>query len=128
LSRKILAQDVTGNLDIVRYSGSIRVREETAMRLLREVCAIGSLLLVGLPIVVAQSAAATDRQSATEIRQLIDTYMQAVDAADPNLAAKVFLTTPAYRSSIPWATSAAGIRLPMRCSCASWARHSRSAR
>ncbi len=64
------------------------------MKLLREVCAFGSLLLISLSIAPAQSAAATDQQSATEIRQLIDTYMQAVDAADPNLAAKVFLTTP----------------------------------
>ncbi len=30
----------------------------------------------------------------TEIRQLIDTYMHAVGAADPSLAAKVFLTSP----------------------------------
>jgi ketosteroid isomerase-like protein len=67
-------------------------REETAMKLSREICALGSLLLVSLSI-SAQSAA-TDQQSAAQIRQLIGTYMQAVDAADPNLAAKVFLTTP----------------------------------
>ena len=62
------------------------------MKLSREICALGSLLLVSLSI-SAQSAA-TDQQSAAQIRQLIGTYMQAVDAADPNLAAKVFLTTP----------------------------------
>jgi uncharacterized protein (TIGR02246 family) len=42
----------------------------------------------------AQSPAAAEAQAKAEIRQLLDTYMQAVDAADPAIAAKVFLTTP----------------------------------
>lgn len=41
---------------------------------------------------VAQDA--NDAKAKAEIRGLIDTYMQAVDAADPAVAAKVFLTTP----------------------------------
>ncbi|HEY1497682.1 MAG TPA: nuclear transport factor 2 family protein [Candidatus Solibacter sp.] len=51
------------------------------------------LLLVSAAMAAAQSAGGAEKQSATQIRQLIDTYMQAVDAADPDLAAKVFLTT-----------------------------------
>jgi uncharacterized protein (TIGR02246 family) len=64
------------------------------MRLLPEICAAGLLLLVGSAMAPAQAAGADSRQAATEIRRLIDTYMQAVDAADPSIAAKVFLTTP----------------------------------
>jgi uncharacterized protein (TIGR02246 family) len=64
------------------------------MKLFREMFVVGSILLVGLAGASAQASGADSRQTAAEIRQLIDTYMQAVDAADPNLAAKVFLTTP----------------------------------
>jgi uncharacterized protein (TIGR02246 family) len=58
------------------------------------ICAAAGLLLMSAAIVPAQNAGAAEKQSAAQIRQLIDTYMQAVDAADPDLAAKVFLTTP----------------------------------
>jgi uncharacterized protein (TIGR02246 family) len=49
-------------------------------------------LLPGL--VAGQQDQESAVQARTEIRQLMDTYMRAVDAADPAMAAKVFLTTP----------------------------------
>jgi ketosteroid isomerase-like protein len=36
----------------------------------------------------------SDAGAKAEIRHMLDTYMQAVDAADPSIAAKVFLTSP----------------------------------
>jgi len=54
------------------------------------------LVVVGMfPCWVSgQQGQGSAADSRTEIRQLMDTYMQAVDAADPALAAKVFLTSP----------------------------------
>ncbi|UWZ86148.1 nuclear transport factor 2 family protein [Occallatibacter riparius] len=98
------------------------------MKVLREVCVLGSLLFVALSIATAQSAPATDQQSATQIRQLIDTYTQAVDAADPNLAAKVFLTTPDVSFINPVGHERGWNQIADECVCASWARPSRSAR
>lgn len=42
---------------------------------------------------MAQNASDKDAQTRVEIRRLMDVYMQAVDDADPKLAATVFLTT-----------------------------------
>jgi uncharacterized protein (TIGR02246 family) len=65
------------------------------MKILRVVFAAVLFVAADLAGVDAQQAnTATDAQAASAIRQLIGTYMQAVDAADPAMAAKVFLTTP----------------------------------
>jgi hypothetical protein len=87
------------------------------MKILRVVFAAVLFVAADLAGVDAQQAnTATDAQAASAIRQLIGTYMQAVDAADPAMAAKVFLTTRMLRSSTRRGTSAGGSRLPMRCS------------
>ena len=54
------------------------------------------LVVAGLfPLWVSgQQGQGSAAESRAEIRQLMDTYMQAVDAADPALAAKVFLNSP----------------------------------
>lgn len=54
---------------------------------------LGSLLILA---VIAPAAFAQDSNAAAraEIRRDMDTYMRSVDAADPNLAATVWLTTP----------------------------------
>lgn len=51
-------------------------------------CAFAAVLV---PAVLAQDSNASAR---AEIRRDMDTYMRSVDAADPNLAATVWLTTP----------------------------------
>jgi len=63
------------------------------MRVLRIGCTVVAMLL-GVAV-VAQERPATDHGEAkAQIRGLMETYMQAVDAADPAIAAKVFLTSP----------------------------------
>lgn len=63
------------------------------MKEMRTVVRAAFVLLVSMGC-AAQPSAAGDAQAQVEIRHLLDTYMQAVDAADPAIAAKVFLTTP----------------------------------
>jgi ketosteroid isomerase-like protein len=59
--------------------------------LLAVLCAV----LSSLRVLPAQAAGTpSDATARAEIRHLMDVYMQAVDAADPNLAGTVFLTTP----------------------------------
>jgi len=52
------------------------------------ILALASILV---PVTFAQDATAAAR---AEIRRDIDTYMRAVDAADPNLAATIWLNSP----------------------------------
>ena len=54
-------------------------------------------LVVAAAVLVQAAGAqrdASDTNAKATIRSLMNTYMQAVDAADPAIAAKVFLTTP----------------------------------
>lgn len=53
-----------------------------------------AFLAFALTLAVAAPAQDPDAAAKTEIRHDIDTYMRAVDAADPTLAATVWLTTP----------------------------------
>jgi ketosteroid isomerase-like protein len=95
LSRKIRSVECTTQaFGIIGYPEAIIEIKGDAMRLWKQVCAAAGLLLAGVAAAPAQNAGATDHQAITQIRQLIATYMQAVDAADPAIAAKVFLTTP----------------------------------
>jgi ketosteroid isomerase-like protein len=61
---------------------------------------LSMMLLAGMAALCAAAAGAQAPHGSegagaqAEILQLIDTYMEAVDAADPALAAKVFLTSP----------------------------------
>ena len=65
------------------------------MRGLRRLWVTVAMLVIAAAAGSAQAAnGADDAKARAEIRHLIDTYMQAVDAADPAIAAKVFLTSP----------------------------------
>ncbi|HWE87572.1 MAG TPA: nuclear transport factor 2 family protein [Terracidiphilus sp.] len=62
------------------------------LRVAHCVFTFGVFAAVLAPASLAQDSEAIAR---AEIRRDIDTYMRSVDAADPNLAATVWLTTPA---------------------------------
>jgi len=53
----------------------------------------GATMACGMTL-AAQTAAAGDEEAKAEIRRDVNTYMQAVDDADPRLAATIWLTTP----------------------------------
>jgi ketosteroid isomerase-like protein len=63
------------------------------MGVLRFGCTV-VVMLLGVAAAAQETRAADHGKARAQIRGLMDTYMQAVDAADPAIAAKVFLTSP----------------------------------
>lgn len=53
-----------------------------------------STVFAGVSMLAAQTPANSGSDATTQIRALVDRYMQSVDDADPKLAATVWLTTP----------------------------------
>ncbi|MGA2672492.1 MAG: nuclear transport factor 2 family protein [Terracidiphilus sp.] len=62
--------------------------------LLATLLASASLMAAGLALAAQEKAVSSEPAAKTEIRRLVDTYIQSIDAADAKLGATVWSTTP----------------------------------